>query len=86
MLKIKIESPLVNITFEDDYVMHNGYTMHNIPSGGELLKLIDKLQCACKDIILENVRANKYGCIDLKKWETPENQNEIKVTVEHGAK
>ena len=48
----------------------------------DLMKLVDKLTNAAKDIIHETIRAQKHGCIDLKKWEIPENADKIKVTVE----
>lgn len=81
-MKIQIESPLVNITFEDEYVMHNGYTMHRTPTGDEIPKLVDKLKDACSQIILEHIKAKKYGIIDLSKLNIPKDANEIKVTLE----
>ena len=83
MLKIKIESPLVNITFEDEMVLdRDGFRKHNLPEGKELDSLIDKLKETCSQVILETVRAQKYGCIDLKKWQVPEDFKEINVTIE----
>lgn len=83
MLRIKIESPLVNITFEDETVLdRDGFRKHSIPEGKELDSLIDKLKETCSQVILETVRAKKYGCIDLKKWDIPENFKEISVTLD----
>lgn len=83
MLKIKIESPLVNITFEDEMILNReGYIKHEIPENEELLILIDKLKEACSQVILETVRAKKYGCIDLKKWQIPDNFKDINVTLD----
>jgi len=81
-MKIQIESPLVNITFEDEYVMHAGMTMHRTPTGEEIPKLIDKLKDACSQIILEHIKAKKYGVIDLSKLDIPKDANEINVTLE----
>lgn len=75
-MKIQIESPLVNITFEDEYVMHR------TPTGEEIPKLVDKLKDACSQIILEHIKAKKYGIIDLSKLNIPKDANEIKVTLE----
>ena len=80
MMKIKIESPLVNITFEDSYVMDSGgWTKHNLPNPDMMIKEMTK---ACEKIIHETIRAQKHGVIDLKKWEIPENPDKIEVTVE----
>ena len=81
-MKIQIESPLVNITFEDEYVMHAGMTMHRTPTGDEIPVLIDKLKDACSQIILEHIKAKKYGIIDLSKLDIPKDANEINVTLE----
>lgn len=83
MLKIKIESPLVNITYEDEVVLtKDGFTKHSLPNEKELLILVDKLKETCSQVILETVRAQKYGCIDLKKWQIPEDFREVNVTIE----
>lgn len=80
MMKIKIESPLVTITFEDQYIMgSDGYTKHNLPDVKDTIKNMTK---ACEQIIHETIRAQKYGVIDLKKWEIPENSDKINVILE----
>lgn len=79
MLKIQIESPLVNITFQDEYVMANGHTRHNLPEGDNLEKLIDKLKDTCSHIIIDHIKAKRYGVIDLSKMDIPKDVNEINV-------
>ena len=81
-MKIQIESPLVNITFQDEYVMHAGMTMHRTPTGEEIPKLIDKLKDTCTQIILEHIKAKKYGIIDLSKLDIPKYMNDIKIALE----
>ncbi len=44
-MKIIIQSPLVNITFEDEVIFKDGCTRHYIPSGDDLIKLITKNKC-----------------------------------------
>lgn len=60
-MKIQIESPLVNITFQDEYVMHAGMTMHRTPTGSDLENLIDKLKDTCSQIIVDHIKAKRYG-------------------------
>lgn len=79
MLKIQIESPLVNITFQDEHVFTGGHTRHTLPEGGTLNKLIDKLKDTCSQIIVDHIRAKRYGVIDLTKMDIPKDINEITV-------
>ena len=81
--KLKIESPLVNITLEDEHIMdRDGYTKHHVPDVKQTAALIKDMEKVAEKIIHETIRAKLHGCIDMKKWEMPNDPNKIKVTVE----